>query len=167
VATRSGCWNNTPACKLAELTQIRRQKAAAHKAVVADLRAGNLENVFKRLDKLGMLLEMDADQRHEALATDYVAAVKKGKSDLVISPTHAEGERVTRDIRTKLKTANKLGTNEREPVQLKNLQWDGSATRRCPQLSGQAGCPVPSKPCRFPARGTGHGSNTHCRRCHG
>ena len=66
----------------AELKEIWRQKADAHKAVVADLRAGDLENAFKRLDKLGMLREMDADKRHEALATDYVAAVKEGKSAL-------------------------------------------------------------------------------------
>ena len=107
----------------AELTQIRRQKADAHKAVVADLRAGNLENAFKRLDKLGMLREMDADQRHEALATDYVAAVNEDKSALVISPTHAEGERVTREIREKLKAARKLAADEYEFIQLKNLQW--------------------------------------------
>lgn len=107
----------------AELMQIRRQKADAHKAVVADLRAGNLGNAFQRLDTLGMLREMDADQRHEALATDYAAAVSAGKSALVISPTHAEGERVTREIRSKLKAAKKLGADEREFVQLKNLQW--------------------------------------------
>jgi thymidylate kinase len=107
----------------AELTQIRRQKADAHKAVVADLLAGNLENAFKRLDKLGMLREMDADQRHEALATDYVAAVNEDKSALVISPTHAEGERVTREIREKLKAARKLAADEYEFIQLKNLQW--------------------------------------------
>jgi ATP-dependent exoDNAse (exonuclease V) alpha subunit len=109
--------------KAAELTQIRRQKADAHKAIVADLRAGDLEKAFRQLDKLGMLREMDADQRHNALATDYVAAVKAGKSALVISPTHAEGERVTQEIRSKLKAANKLDADERELVQLKNLQW--------------------------------------------
>jgi conjugative relaxase-like TrwC/TraI family protein len=107
----------------AELKEIWRQKADAHKAVVADLRGGNLEGAFKRLDKLGMLREMDADKRHEALATDYAAAVKAGKSALVISPTHAEGERVTREIRAKLKAAKKLAGDERELVQLKNLQW--------------------------------------------
>jgi len=107
----------------AELKEIWRQKADSHKAVVADLQGGNLESAFKRLDKLGMLREMDADKRHEALATDYAAAVKAGKSALVISPTHAEGERVTREIRAKLKTAKKLGSDEREFVQLKNLQW--------------------------------------------
>jgi len=107
----------------AELTQIRRQKADAHKAVVADLRAGNLENAFKRLDRLGMLREMDADERHEALATDYAAAVSEDKSALVISPTHAEGERVTQAIRAKLKAARKLAVDEYEFIQLKNLQW--------------------------------------------
>ena len=107
----------------AELKEIWRQKADAHKSVVADLQCGNLESAFKRLDKLGMLREMDADKRHEALATDYVAAVEKGSSALVISPTHAEGERVTQSIRAKLKAGKKLGADEREFIQLKSLQW--------------------------------------------
>jgi conjugative relaxase-like TrwC/TraI family protein len=106
-----------------ELKEIWRQKADAHKTIVADLQGGNLESAFKRLDKLGMLREMDADKRHEALATDYAAAVSEGKSALVISPTHAEGERVTREIRAKLKAARKLADDEREFIQLKNLQW--------------------------------------------
>jgi hypothetical protein len=50
-------------------------------------------------------------------------AIKRGKSALVISPTHAEGERVTQQIRDKLKTAKKIGRDEREFLQLKNLQW--------------------------------------------
>ena len=125
---------NLPA---AELKEIWRQKADAHKSVVADLRDGNLEDAFKRLDKLGMLREMDADKRHEALAKDYVAAVKEGKSALVISPTHAEGERVTREIRTKLKEAKKLGADERELVQLKNLQW--TEAQRADARNYQAG----------------------------
>lgn len=121
----------------AELTEIRRQKADAHKAVVADLRIGNLENAFTKLDKLGMLREMDADQRHEALATEYTAAVCEGKSALVISPTHAEGERVTREIRAKLKAARKLADDEREYIQLKNLQW--TAAQRADGRNYQAG----------------------------
>ncbi|MFZ0826922.1 MAG: AAA family ATPase [Verrucomicrobiia bacterium] len=107
----------------AELTEIRRQKTDAHKAVVADMRAGNLDQALKKLDRLGMLREMDADKRHEALATDYAAAISEGKSALVISPTHAEGERVTNEIRAKLKAARKLAADEYEFIQLKNLQW--------------------------------------------
>jgi hypothetical protein len=105
----------------AELKQIWRQKADAHKAVIAHLRAGNLERAFTRLDKLGMLLA--PENRHEVLAGDYVAAVKRHQSALVISPTHAEGERLIAQIRSKLKSPGKLGSDEREFVQLKNLQW--------------------------------------------
>jgi ATP-dependent exoDNAse (exonuclease V) alpha subunit len=121
----------------AELTRIRRQKADEHKAIVADLRAGDLENAFKQLNRLGMLREMDSDQRHEALAADYVSAVTNGKSALVISPTHAEGERVTREIRSKLKAAKKLGENEREFIQLKNQQW--TEAQRADRRNYQAG----------------------------
>ncbi|MGH7991264.1 MAG: hypothetical protein ACREDS_13870 [Limisphaerales bacterium] len=123
--------------RAAELTEIRRQKSDAHKAVVADLRNGDLENAFHKLNRLGMLREMDADERHDALAADYVAAVKNGKSALVISPTHFEGERVTREIRSKLKAAKKLGLDEREFVQLKNLQW--TAAQRADARNYQTG----------------------------
>jgi len=51
--------------------------------------------------------------------------VNAGKSALVISPTHAEGERVTTEVRRKLKALKKLGTEdeEREFIQLKRLPW--------------------------------------------
>jgi conjugative relaxase-like TrwC/TraI family protein len=113
---------NHAGLKAAELTEIRRQKAEAHKNLVADLRGGNLESAFKRLDALGMLRELPSETRHEALAGDYAATIKRGKSALVISPTHAEGERVTQQIRLKLKAAKRIGVDEREILQLKNLQ---------------------------------------------
>jgi len=81
--------------------------------------------------------EMDADQRHEALATDYAAAISEDKSALVISPTHAEGERVTREIRAKLKAARKLAADEYEFIQLKNLQW--TEAQRADSRNYQAG----------------------------
>ena len=121
----------------AELEKIWRQKADAHKAIVADLRAGDLEHAFTKLDRLGMLREWDADKRHEALVADYVAAVKAGTSALVISPTHAEGERVTHEIRAKLKSAKKLGADEREFPQLRNLQW--TEAQRADAKNYQAG----------------------------
>ncbi len=113
---------NHAGLEAAELTEIRRQKADAHKNVVADLRGGDLEGALKQLDALGMLRELPSETRHEALADDYAASIKRGKSVLAISPTHAEGERVTREIRSKLKAAKKIGADEREFLQLKNLQ---------------------------------------------
>jgi conjugative relaxase-like TrwC/TraI family protein len=109
--------------RAAELKEIRRQKTDSHRAVIADLRAGDLEHAFMRLDKLGMFRQLAAEDRHEALSSDYVAAVIERKSALVISPTHAEGERVTTQIRLKLRASKKLGPDEREFLQLKRLQW--------------------------------------------
>lgn len=109
--------------KAAELKTIWRQKVDSHKAIVTDLRLGNLERAFKRLQKLGMLRELAPEDRQEALAADYVSAISEGKSALVISPTHAEGERVTAAIRERLKQAGRLRDGEREFLQLKNCQW--------------------------------------------
>jgi hypothetical protein len=124
----------------AELKEIWRQKADTHKAIVASLRAGDLEHAFKRMNKLGMLRENAPEERHEALAADYVAAVIENKSALVISPTHAEGERVTNRIRERLKQDGRLGGNERELLQLKNLQW--TEAQRGDPVNYQAGMVV-------------------------
>ncbi len=107
----------------ADLKEIWRQKADAHKTIVANLRAGDLERAFKQLEKLGIVRELSPEARHEVLAAEYVAAVEDGKTALVISPTHIEGERVTARIRERLKATGQLHGNEREFVQLKNLQW--------------------------------------------
>ena len=63
------------------------------------------------------------------LAADYLQAVNDNKSALVVSPTHAEGGRVTEKIRAELKTLQKLGATEKEVVQLKNLRW--TEAQRC------------------------------------
>ncbi|MDX1951068.1 MAG: MobF family relaxase [Verrucomicrobiota bacterium] len=106
-----------------ELTEIRRQKSDEHKAIVADLRCGNLQSAFKGLNRLGMIRSRLLENQHEALAGDYGAALNKGKTALVISPTHAEGERVTREIRRALKNLGRLGNDERTVARFKNVQW--------------------------------------------
>ena len=107
----------------AEIKRIRRQIDPTYREAVNALRHGNVEAGFAGLDKLGAVQEVRAEDRYKLLAADYVQAVKDGKSALVVSPTHAEGERVTSQIRSELKAMKKLGTEEREVVQLKNLHW--------------------------------------------
>ena len=142
----------------AELKEIWRQKADSHKAVIADLRAGNLERAFKRLDELGMLRELAPEKRHEALAADYASGVKEGKSALVISPTHVEGERVTARIRERLKEVAKLGHEDREFLQ-PGTAMDRSATGRCPQLP-EHGSSSSIRTSPLSARGTSHRKRT-------
>jgi conjugative relaxase-like TrwC/TraI family protein len=106
-----------------EIKKIRRQLDPTYREAVNALRHGNVEAGFSGLDKLGAVHEVPADERYKLLAADYLRAVKDGKSALVISPTHAEGGRVTEKIRGELKSLKKLGATEREFVQLKNLRW--------------------------------------------
>jgi conjugative relaxase-like TrwC/TraI family protein len=107
----------------AEIKTIRRQSDPTYRQAVAALRHGDIEAGFAGLDRLGAIHEAPADERYQLLAADYVQAVKDRKTALVVSPTHAEGERVTDKIRGELKMLKKLGADEREFKQLKNLRW--------------------------------------------
>ncbi|HEY1719447.1 MAG TPA: MobF family relaxase [Verrucomicrobiae bacterium] len=111
------------ALQAAEIKTIRRQQNQTYRQAVNALRHGNVESGFAGLDQLGAVREVRADERYQLLAADYLQAVKDKKSALVVSPTHAEGEKVTEKIRAELKALKKLGATEREFVQLKNLRW--------------------------------------------
>ncbi len=111
------------ALQAVEITKIRRQLDPTYREAVNALRHGHVVAGFAGLDKLGAVQEVPADERYQRLAADYLQAVKDGKSALVVSPTHAEGGRVTETIRGELKNLKKLGATEREFVQLKNLRW--------------------------------------------
>jgi len=88
--------------KPAEVKEIQRQRGEYKKAVKAMSEGRTMEG-FDRLDKLGWVKEIPEDERYRQLAADYVAAVRAGKSALVVSPTHAEAERITSEIRQALR----------------------------------------------------------------
>jgi ATP-dependent exoDNAse (exonuclease V) alpha subunit len=99
---------------VAEVTEILRQQGDYKKAAQA-LSEGRTDDAFAELDKLGWIKEVADQDRYQQLASAYLSAVtekKKGdehKSALVVSPTHAEGERITVAIRDGLKAEGKLG----------------------------------------------------------
>jgi conjugative relaxase-like TrwC/TraI family protein len=96
----------------AEIRDIQRQRGAYKQAVHA-LSDGRTEDGFDQLDKLGWITEVADTDRHKTLAKDYVAAVAKGKSVLVISPTHLEGQWITHEIRAELKSLGRIDQAER------------------------------------------------------
>jgi conjugative relaxase-like TrwC/TraI family protein len=103
--------------RAAEVTEILRQQGDYKKAAKA-LSEGRIEAAFTELDKLGWIREVNDGDRNQQLAACYLAAVAENKktgeyaSALVVSPTHAEGHRVTESIRDGLKAQGKL-TKER------------------------------------------------------
>ncbi|HWG46527.1 MAG TPA: MobF family relaxase [Gemmataceae bacterium] len=99
---------------VAEVTDILRQQGDYKKAAGL-LSQGRTEEGFAELDKLGWIRQVADSGRDKQLAAAYLSAVaekKKGgqaKSALVVSPTHAEGNRITDAIRAGLKSQGKLG----------------------------------------------------------
>ena len=104
----------TAGLKVAEVTEILRQQGDYKKAAQA-LSEGRTEDGFEELDKLGWIKQVDDSERYQQLAAAYLAAVAekkrsgKNKSALVVSPTHAEADRITQAIRAGLKAQGKLG----------------------------------------------------------
>jgi hypothetical protein len=98
----------------AEVREIVRQDGDYKKAAKA-LSDGKTAEGFAELDRLGWITEIPHAGRYWVLAQAYLSAIlerkKNGdhKTALVVSPTHAEGARITKFIRDALKADGKLG----------------------------------------------------------
>ncbi|MGH7242378.1 MAG: MobF family relaxase [Phycisphaerales bacterium] len=112
----------------AEIKAIQRQREQ-YKAAVHALSEGNVRGGFERLDRLGWIREVDDDNRCDALAKEYVASIRSGKSALLISPTHAEGARLTTVVREALKQEKLLGARSCRYVSLVPLNFTVSERR--------------------------------------
>jgi conjugative relaxase-like TrwC/TraI family protein len=97
------------------VTDILRQQDDEYKKAVQLLSEGNTDEGFEALDRLGWVREVLDAERYLALAEAYLAAAAEKKRDgtpkqaLVVSPTHAEGDRITAVIRKELAAQGKLG----------------------------------------------------------
>lgn len=98
------------------LREILRQKHAddpRYLAAATRLSEGRTLEGFDILNGMGWVKEMNEEDRYRQMAADYLQALVDGKSCLVVSPTHAEAARITREIRDQLREAGKLGDEER------------------------------------------------------
>jgi conjugative relaxase-like TrwC/TraI family protein len=111
--------------KFARLSENRRQTLPGYKKAVEQISSGTgagAQKGFDALDKMGWVVEASGDDRHQLLVKDYLKAQEEGKSALIIAPTHAEGQRLTDELRTALKERGALGT-EHEFISRKSTGW--------------------------------------------
>lgn len=116
---------------VARVEQVRRQQGEYKRAIelvsrgheVVDPQTGltGMLAGFDLLASMGKVVELDAEDRHAMLADRYIQAHQQGQSTLVVSPTHAEGQAVTAEIRHRLRQAGAIGGEERVFTQLKSL----------------------------------------------
>ncbi|MCE0497397.1 MAG: AAA family ATPase [Methylacidiphilales bacterium] len=159
--------------KPAQLTEIRRQRTEQYRAVVRDLANGDVWRGFEKLDQSGSIKELSEDERYRQLAQDYADAVSRRKTAMVVSPTHAESEKVTTEIREELKQRGKLGTDDRKFTRLINQQWT-EAQRGNPQsyrsglvIQFHQNTPGITRGGRFTVSSAGQGGSVRIQDAHG
>lgn len=113
--------NTVGGIKTAEISKIYRQKNIHYRSAVEDLSKGDVKSAFHKLNDIGFIKTSDPLTPNKQLVDDYVDAVKKGKNSLVISPTHQQGEEVTKEIRNKLRSKGMIGKKEITIKKLTNL----------------------------------------------
>ena len=113
--------NTVGGINTAEVNKIYRQRKAAYKDAVHDLSKGDVKIAFEKLQNIGAVKAIDPLGDKSELVDDYVATLKKGKSALIISPTHKQGEEITEAVRDKLKSYGMIGKREITAKRLSNL----------------------------------------------
>jgi conjugative relaxase-like TrwC/TraI family protein len=106
----------------AALTKIFRQQIGALRDAVYDLSTGSTESGFDKLEAFGAIHEVEENvERLNAIASQHVAAVKEGKSSLIVAPTHAECSAIAGVVRDSRKKDGSLSGEEHTIRRLKKL----------------------------------------------
>lgn len=110
---------------VARVSTIQRQRDSVHYKQAVSLAAeGKGDAALLKLDRMGAVTEIaDRDQRLEQLVAEAAQAERAGKTTLIVSPTHAEGHRVTAALRQRLQQNRKLRGEERQVPQLQTTHW--------------------------------------------
>lgn len=115
--------NTVAGIKSAEVSKIYRQRNEQYKEAVEDLSKGNIREGFDKLVSIGSIKAIDLMKPNEEMVKDYIETIKKGKSAIVISPTHAQGDSVTEEIRKHLRKEGMIGKKELEAIKLTSLNF--------------------------------------------
>ena len=112
--------------KPAVLDDIIRQKGG-YRDAVAKLGRGKIKAGFNQLCQLGFIKQYKNEKtRHRKLVSAYMKSIQKGRKSLVISPTHAEANKITSAIRQAMKDRGMLGFRTLNYSSYKSLQFTQS-----------------------------------------
>lgn len=114
--------------KTARVTEIVRQKGAYRDAVAA-LANGDMKTGWKRLEKMGAIIEISGVERFDKVAMDYIGEVGTGRSALVVAPTHREKDAITERIRSGLKHTGALKQRDKQIHRLEDTKWTQAERR--------------------------------------
>ena len=108
----------------ATVQKIVRQEKEPLRQAIQKFATGRTAQGYNDLDRLGAIKEIpDHVERYETLAKDYAASLKQERTALAISPTHVEGEILTKAIRQELHRKGQTKGVERAFETLHNLHF--------------------------------------------
>ncbi len=102
--------------KYAVMKDIRRQTHPGYKKAVEAINTGTAKGAqkgFDALDKMGWVVEASGQKRHSHLVADYLRATDEGKSALIVTPVHAEGQKLTDELRSVLKERGVISAEQK------------------------------------------------------
>jgi conjugative relaxase-like TrwC/TraI family protein len=123
---------------VAELTDIKRQRGD-YRTAIERLANGEAAEGFDQLDRLGWVLEVPQAERYQHLAAAYLATIEGGESAIIVSPTHAEGRLIARQVRRGLRQSGKLRGEDREFATFTNLNFTQAQLADARERGGEAG----------------------------
>ncbi|WP_245843654.1 MobF family relaxase [Niastella vici] len=115
--------NTVAGIKRAEINFIYRQRQECYRKAVEDIASGNVQSAFERLEAFNAITEIDTASLNALLVSDYMSAINNGKTALVVSPTHQQGEAVTAELRKTLREAGRIGPEDISVTRYINLNY--------------------------------------------
>ncbi|MCA9038408.1 MAG: AAA family ATPase, partial [Planctomycetaceae bacterium] len=103
-----------------QISTIRRQQGR-YRDAIHSMANGDVTGGYDQLDQLGWVHELEDEDRDIRIAADYVDAIQKGRSAMVLSPTHREADQLTSSIRSELRKRDLLSTQEHDIYQLQPM----------------------------------------------
>lgn len=120
--------------KAGQLTAIRRQRRAAYRKAVELAAQRRTVEAFAQLERMEAVAEFSGDKLYRSAAQSYLKALADNKSVLLVAPTWAEIETVTKRVREDLKFENRLTGEEREFQVFDSLSWTEAQKRDARQF---------------------------------
>jgi conjugative relaxase-like TrwC/TraI family protein len=105
----------------ARITEIHRQRGE-YRRLVELVIAKKTGEAIELMETMGDLHEMSLEERRQALAAEYVAALERGETVGVVAPTHVERRDIMNGIREALKARGILKETHSRKV-LRDLHW--------------------------------------------
>jgi conjugative relaxase-like TrwC/TraI family protein len=114
--------NKIAGIKSVDVSRIYRQHNIEYKEAVKALSEGNVHSAFRQLNAIGAIKEIEQIALIQQAAKDYCNRIRKGKTALVIAPTHQQGDLLNQAIRKNLQQSGHIAQEEIKLLRLRNTQ---------------------------------------------